>query len=216
MGDPTGYGFHGDFLNGWDVPTLQRAVNECTDDSGVIEKCGVFTLETDNFANGCRVPPKVHETITGTLDKLPGCNPVQSGPGNAVPQSGCGATTTIGDPMGPYKDVTNTKGFAYIGCGSDIAGQARTLQGSSFTDSSMTVEKCVDFCNSKGFSIAGLEYSTECYCDNNILAGRSPAVGLVGACDIKCGGDNQEVCGGAQLISLYKKCQSGQDCTNIL
>ena len=33
-GDPTGYGLHGDFLNGWDVPTLQQAVNNCTDDSG--------------------------------------------------------------------------------------------------------------------------------------------------------------------------------------
>ena len=33
-GDPTGYGFHGDFVNGWDVPTLQAAVDACNDSSG--------------------------------------------------------------------------------------------------------------------------------------------------------------------------------------
>ncbi|KAH0113179.1 WSC-domain-containing protein, partial [Aureobasidium melanogenum] len=36
MGDPTGYGFHGDFINGWDVPTLQSAIDECTNDSGLL------------------------------------------------------------------------------------------------------------------------------------------------------------------------------------
>lgn len=29
MGDPTGYGYHGDFLNGWDVPILQKAMETC-------------------------------------------------------------------------------------------------------------------------------------------------------------------------------------------
>ncbi|KAF5875032.1 putative wsc domain protein [Botrytis fragariae] len=201
MGDPTGYGFHGDFVNGWDVPTLQRAVNECTDESGVIEKCPVFQLTTNEVANGCRVPPSVHEQISGVLPKLPGCNEVQNGPGNASPQSGCGATTTIGTPMWPYTDVTKSKSFAYMGCGFDTPG--------------MTIEKCIDYCNSKGFSIAGLEYSTQCFCDNKMLAGRDPVAGLVGGCTMPCSGNDKQICGDAGLLSLYKKCPSSNNCANI-
>ncbi|TGO48765.1 hypothetical protein BCON_0230g00080 [Botryotinia convoluta] len=216
MGDPTGYGFHGDFVNGWDVPTLQRAVNECTDESGVIEKCPVFKLTTNEVANGCRVPPSVHEQISGVLPKLPGCNEVQNGPGNASPQSGCGATTTIGTPMWPYTDVTKSKSFAYMGCGFDTPGQPRTLQGDSLQDNTgMTIEKCIDFCNSKGFSIAGLEYSTQCFCDDKMLAGRDPVPGLIGGCTMPCSGNDKQICGDAGLLSLYKKCPNSNSCANI-
>ncbi|KPV75522.1 uncharacterized protein RHOBADRAFT_14269, partial [Rhodotorula graminis WP1] len=38
-GDPTGYALHGDFLNGWDPPFLQSAIDECTADSGVVHEC---------------------------------------------------------------------------------------------------------------------------------------------------------------------------------
>ncbi|KAF7874305.1 hypothetical protein EAF04_002977 [Stromatinia cepivora] len=167
-------------------------------------------------ANACRIPPSVHEQVTGVLPKLPGCNEVQSGPANAVPQSGCGATTTIGTPMWPYTDVTKSKSFAYLGCGSDLPGQPRTLQGASLKDSTgMTIEKCIDFCNSKGYSIAGLEYSTECYCDNNMLAGRAPVPGILGGCTMPCSGNNQQICGAAGLLSLYKKCPKSSSCTNV-
>lgn len=54
--DPTGYGLHGDYLNGWDVEVLQKAVNECTNDSGVIEKCPILTFFNDNAMDRCRVP----------------------------------------------------------------------------------------------------------------------------------------------------------------
>ncbi|KAI9643951.1 hypothetical protein NHQ30_007302 [Ciborinia camelliae] len=216
MGDPTGYGFHGDFVNGWDVPTLQNAVNQCNDPNGIIENCPVFQLETDAFANGCRVAPSVHEQISGVLPTLPGCNGVQSGPANAVQQTGCGATTTIGTPMWPYTDMTKSKGFAYIGCGYDLAGQPRTLQGASETNSTgMTIETCIDFCNSQGFSVAGLEYSTQCFCGNSVAADRAPTPGLVGGCNMPCSGNNQEICGGSALISLYQKCSSSSSCTNI-
>jgi hypothetical protein len=39
QGDPTGYGYHGDFLDGWDKNVLQTAIDTCTSDSGIIEYC---------------------------------------------------------------------------------------------------------------------------------------------------------------------------------
>lgn len=39
----------------------------------------------------CAKTPDVNEVVLGTLPSLPGCNPVSSGPANAVP---CSASTT--------------------------------------------------------------------------------------------------------------------------
>ncbi|KAI9826427.1 MAG: hypothetical protein M1826_006636 [Phylliscum demangeonii] len=220
-GDPTGFGYHGDFVNGWDVATLQTAINTCTDgnhgggNNGDINLCQpLLPLISDEAAQGCVQPPSVPEQIFGTLPALPGCNPVQPGPGRATPQSGCGAPTTIGKPEAFYSDLTASKGWEYLGCGSDIAFTARTLPDAATAGPDMTVEKCVDFCVGKGYSYAGLEFADECYCGNSLAANRAPQPGLPGNCMMKCAGNSAEYCGGPQRISLYKKCDGG-GCKNV-
>lgn len=73
-GDPTGYGFHGDFVNGWDVDVLQEAVDTCNNPSGNLEDCPVFVGEmyTGSECQNCRVPPSVGEKVKGVLPSLPG------------------------------------------------------------------------------------------------------------------------------------------------
>ncbi|KAL0578076.1 hypothetical protein V5O48_003894 [Marasmius crinis-equi] len=77
-GDPTGYGYHGDFVNGWDRGVLQKVVDNCScDPNGSLDCCaakGIFTLAKDQH---CRITKSIDEPTTGTLPKLPGNNPVQ-------------------------------------------------------------------------------------------------------------------------------------------
>lgn len=49
----------------------------------------------------------------------------------------------------------NVNSYALQGCYEEVTGRA--LTGSSSFTNTMTVESCVSFCSSKGYSIAGLE-----------------------------------------------------------
>ncbi|KAF2470030.1 WSC-domain-containing protein [Lindgomyces ingoldianus] len=209
-GDPTGYGFHGDFVNGWDVPVLQKAVDTCLDDSGSVAKCGAVTMFTASECNACKLPTVVNEQVDGMMDKLPGCNPVTTGPGRAAPVANC-PTTPLSAPSTNFVDLTTSKKWEYTGCGTDNIG-SRTFTGKSTSSDDMTVEKCVDFCSGAGFSYAGLEYGRECYCDNTLKAEAAPKDGIMGSCTMKCMGNNKEFCGNGGALSIYHKC--GATCKN--
>lgn len=164
--------------------------------------------------NSCHVPSQVDEPVSGTLDRLPGCNPVQSGPGNAQQQSGCGATTKISAPAWPYTDMTGSRRYKYLGCAQDANGRSRTLDGASRASDDMTIESCLDFCDDKGFRYAGLEYKRECWCGNDVADDRAPVTGILGVCEMPCQGDDSQICGGSGGLSLYKKCDEGAACEN--
>jgi len=68
----------------------------------------------------------------------------------------------------------------------------------------MTVANCVDFCQKGKYKYAGLEYASQCFCDNSIQAA-SGAKAL--ACDtntlMPCSGDKYSFCGAGSLLQLY-------------
>ncbi|XP_006458990.1 hypothetical protein AGABI2DRAFT_191081 [Agaricus bisporus var. bisporus H97] len=77
-GDPTGYGYHADFFNGWDKGVLQNAVDKCHcniygDPTCCVDQ-GIFHM---NKGQTCRITKSINEATTGTIPKLPGNNPVQ-------------------------------------------------------------------------------------------------------------------------------------------
>ncbi|PLN77645.1 hypothetical protein BDW42DRAFT_155499 [Aspergillus taichungensis] len=46
-GDPTGFGYHADFIQGWEQDVLEAAVEQCTNPSGEVEDCPVFELQSE-------------------------------------------------------------------------------------------------------------------------------------------------------------------------
>ncbi|KAK6954145.1 hypothetical protein Daesc_004107 [Daldinia eschscholtzii] len=95
-GDPTGFGYHGDFMTGWDVDFLQEAIDTCTNDSGNIRDCQLFVnngpLQTDEEQNSCEfdVPPMLaqEDGSARNLANLPGNIQIQAGPQSATPGVG--------------------------------------------------------------------------------------------------------------------------------
>ncbi|KAK0663163.1 WSC domain-containing protein [Lasiodiplodia hormozganensis] len=98
-GDPTGYGFHADFLNGWEKGVLEKQMKECNiGESGEpLENC-FDTWKKDgqeDTRENCSQKQSVTEEVDGWLDALPGCNPLQYGPDRAVMKTNCGDTATL-------------------------------------------------------------------------------------------------------------------------
>lgn len=90
-GDPTGCGYHADFIGGWDIDVLQRAVDTCTNPSGRVEDCPVFAgdLQSEAKQAECKIEkiPEMlrHEDCEGPTHGLCGNVPVQQGPEYAAP-----------------------------------------------------------------------------------------------------------------------------------
>ncbi|UNI18594.1 hypothetical protein JDV02_004851 [Purpureocillium takamizusanense] len=89
-GDKTGYGYHGDFMMGWEQSFLQKAVNTCTNPSGRIEDCPLFNVVSEAKATACGLKKSLPqalfgEDVKGPMIKLPGGKP--DGPGAPAPSA---------------------------------------------------------------------------------------------------------------------------------
>ncbi|KFZ02255.1 hypothetical protein V500_00331 [Pseudogymnoascus sp. VKM F-4518 (FW-2643)] len=86
-----------------------------------------------------------------------------------------------------------------LGCYTDTT-LARTLS-VSYNVAGNTVEKCQDTCAAAGYKYAGVEYGTQCYCDNAIMNNAVPAAAA--GCNMPCPGNGAELCGGSNVMNLY-------------
>ncbi|KAH6626243.1 hypothetical protein B0J18DRAFT_476939 [Chaetomium sp. MPI-SDFR-AT-0129] len=88
-GDVEGFGYHGDFISGWKEEFLQAAVEQCTNLSGRIEDCSLFTIRSEDEQRQCKLtsPPLIIEKLLGFIgDILPGGVEISRGPGPAIPK----------------------------------------------------------------------------------------------------------------------------------
>lgn len=103
-GDPTGFGFHADFLNGWEKGVLEKATAEtggcncgCGCGQAEMEQCfgsANVNKDSDSSFKSCSASGGDAGDASRVLQTLPGCNPIQSGPASATMATGpnCAAT----------------------------------------------------------------------------------------------------------------------------
>ncbi|KAK1083450.1 hypothetical protein LTR33_003257 [Friedmanniomyces endolithicus] len=232
QGDPTGFGFHGDFLNGWDMAMQTEAVNTCLFNGapdGVVQECPVLNADdTNGYAQNCpEQPPQVDEPVRGLIERLPGCINITYGP-QAAPAASMACAATVAKPYitptpdsTPLPTASPTPGAMfglplqqYMGCYNDTLGGSgyyRTLNSVEYVNyTNMSVEFCQAYCMSLGYTLSGVEYAQECHCDNEINPTAVAALnGTVNSCTWSCcgtltAGGTQEFCGGLGFIDVYR------------
>ncbi|TAQ84788.1 hypothetical protein B7494_g6896 [Chlorociboria aeruginascens] len=96
--------------------------------------------------------------------------------------------------------------WTFLGCYTDnVSGRAlpnsEAVEGGS---AAMTNELCQSACQAARFSIAGTEYSGECWCGNAIANGGGPASDGSALCNMVCNGNSAETCGGSNRLDVYQ------------
>lgn len=118
-----GFGYHGDFIMGWDETefTLQEAVDTCTNLDGTIESCPLFTVISEAEQQECQfeLPAALaKENVAGPLSSLPGGVALAWGPAPATAGAAASVSvdpTTIAVPTLSYSaGVTASVNGSYV------------------------------------------------------------------------------------------------------
>jgi hypothetical protein len=135
--------------------------------------------------------PVVTITVTRTSYVMPGSPATTTAPIASSPATNPGTASGVA-------------GWNAIGCWSDKL-KDRVLSGSKFVaigNHQVTSTACIAACQTKGFSVAGTEFGGECFCGNWLVGSTSlPA----SACNMKCEGDANQICGGSLALSVFRK-----------
>ena len=114
----------------------------------------------------------------------------------------CGGSNTLelwNNPSLYRNAAVLPTGWASTGCRTDSS--TRALSAYTFSSSSMTQELCMTTCLSKGFTLAGTEYSNECFCGNSFSS--TSTIVTDGSCDMNCAGNKFELCGGPFRLTTF-------------
>ena len=189
-GDLTGYGFHGDFQNGWDVDVLQNAIDNCPNASGNVMNCPPLAAVFDqDAADSCVIEEDIVDENVGLdpsapITVLPGCNPLWDGTGTQPP---------CPDPAQPTPSLVPPReplpaGWSVVGCIAE-GTTGRALSAAQTVESNMTRALCAGWCGGRGFTLAGVEYMDECYCGDTLANGANGTIISDTLCATRCSGN---------------------------
>jgi len=228
-GDTTGFGWHGDFVNGWDFDVLQAALNNpaCVraGQSGstasapmAMSLCPPLgATQDDAKAQACTVAQGLgtqKEDVSLTdlvqIPRLPGCN-LPWGYTGSKPT--CNGTTftpdvtpfkgTDGPLVAPAKWQLNNA-LPTTGGWTNlwcVAGSATVLTNQVvLNDNSLSATRCRDNCFASGYRYAAMTPDVKCMCGTGIPAGSQ---NKLGECTSKCAGNSTEFCGAGSRSSIW-------------
>lgn len=207
-GDALGYSMHADFVSGWDEKVLKSAIDQCTGDLfGDLKNCPPFvpslhpettSPSADSAAGYCRTGSAVNEVVLGKgLKSLPGCQVVRNGPFKGA--GACSANTSTAATITASPSNSTPSDVNYKGCYTEPSG-ARALP-NQVSVKSNSVGNCQAACAAAGFSVAGMEYASECWCANGLSSGSKKVSDDF--CSMSCSGNSTQSCGGPSLLSVY-------------
>jgi hypothetical protein len=184
-----------------DLKTLGRKVNLCKTEA---RNMHLYILLTASLfrAVACSPAPEVdiihpvvlseRQVIDAPLSIATGW-PTQS----STPAKFNAAATSAVAPV----PTTIPTGWTYKGCYVDGPGY-RIMGFQQADSSSQTVASCSSKCASLNYTIAGMEYSSQCFCDNFIRQNGSLA-SLDSQCSMACSGNSSQACGGPDRLSVW-------------
>ncbi|KAH8814496.1 copper radical oxidase [Flagelloscypha sp. PMI_526] len=147
---------------------------------------------------------------TGTQTPISDCSMPCAG--DSTQKCGAGGRLNIywnGEtpPAGPQPLSGQLEGgWSYSGCYVDGA-HGRVLTASPLYNShgvaldAMTGDKCIHACIQAGYSVAGVEFAHECYCDNYLVNAATKVADT--DCSMACEGDSSQTCGAGGRLTVY-------------
>jgi hypothetical protein len=98
-------------------------------------------------------------------------------------------------------------GFTNLGCYVDSKSKRVLPAAGMYTGKPMTAAVCTAYCASKNFKFSGLEYGSECWCDNTVVSRQKVADSQ---CNKVCSGDAKSTCGAPDRIQIFQRNSAGK------
>jgi len=193
----------GCWMNDPSLPALTSFWHRFSDNM-TVEECTGFCSNANKSYAGLEIGLDCHcgDILTNGSTSAPAsdCNATCIGNSAEI----CGGSDRLSiywngaNPVQPTI-VQSVNDWRFQGCYSDTnTARALTVE---VPQNNTSVESCTEACHAGGYSLAGLEFAQQCFCDNSIQNG-----GLlieVGSCPLACYGNTTEICGGVNSLVVY-------------
>jgi iron transport multicopper oxidase len=119
------------------------------------------------------------------------------------PHQTCGGSYRIQIYSMPSSGSLPTGWQTTYACAVDTPGPRIMDEAALYELSNNTPAVCATLCASKGYSLAGVEYSNEYWCSSGYTSNLAPTMAPTGDCNMPCSGASNQKCGGPYRIQMY-------------